>query len=117
MAVLENFENAITTFNELYNSLSELSEKQEKALNAYFDSRGIPYDLRYAYIPDEGLYIFAMRYDALQRWEYYLGMEYARDAIIFLFQFEDDIIIGYHENSRASEIYEVIENNGDDEDE
>lgn len=107
-SVYEKFGEATEAIEELFESMSEMTEEQEKRVKGYYDRRGIPHNLKFGYLEDDDIVLFSIGDSSLSSWEYYSGFEYEKDKIEFKFQLSGYIIIGYSESSRAKELYDYI---------
>jgi hypothetical protein len=116
MPIINNFNEVMDSLVDFYESLPTVTKKQLEALREFFDSRGIPYGLQYGYIREEDTYVFHMTKSNFRNWEYYLGMEYVKDEIEFYFEFNQEIIVMYNDCDRIRELYDVIDENEEMED-
>lgn len=64
---------------------------------------------RFEYAVDEEEIYVKMRKDTFREFEYYLGMEYNRDNIVFKIEFDNEVHVVYDGSERLFSVLEIEE--------
>lgn len=96
-------------FDDMGIELEEATQDQLKAIRENYMNLSL-YHLEYG--ENEEFRVLVMSYDSYRSLSYYAGFEYIPDEDIYAFiKFDDDVIIIYEINDRVERLFEILEDN------